>query len=76
VLNILWLNWEIEWASHQRQLFLLSIQRDFYSEFIQNIFDPLGILSPVTISVKLLMKELWEKNIDWDGPLEDSMKEK
>jgi len=40
------------------------------------IFDPLCFLSPVTIRAKLLMQELWVKNISWDEPLEDSMKAK
>ena len=40
------------------------------------IFDPLGFLSPVTIHAKLLIQELWVKNISWDEPLEDSMKAK
>lgn len=33
---------------------------------IARIYDPLGILSPVVLYAKLLMKELWELKIDWD----------
>ena len=40
------------------------------------IFDPLGILSPVSIRAKLFMQELWQKNVGWDEPLEQSVREK
>ena len=33
------------------------------------IFDPLGYLSPVTIQAKLLLQQLWQKNVQWDEPL-------
>ena len=33
------------------------------------IFDPLGILTPITIRFKMLFKELCEAKTDWDDPL-------
>ena len=33
------------------------------------IFDPLGYLSPVTIQAKLLLQQLWQRNVEWDEPL-------
>ena len=40
------------------------------------IFDPLGVLSPVTIRAKLFMQQLWQKNVGWDEPLEQSVRDK
>lgn len=40
------------------------------------LFDLLGILSPISIRAKLLMQELWQKNIGWDQPLEQSVRDK
>ena len=40
------------------------------------VYDPLGILSPVTIRAKLLMLELWQQSVDWDEPLEQQMRDK
>ncbi|XP_067209400.1 uncharacterized protein [Linepithema humile] len=33
------------------------------------IFDPLGFLSPVIITAKILIQETWSMKIDWDDPL-------
>lgn len=33
---------------------------------LARIFDPLGFLSPFTLSLKLLIKNLWQLNYDWD----------
>ena len=33
-------------------------------------YDPLGIAAPVTIGMRVKMKELYRLNIDWDTPLD------
>ena len=35
------------------------------------VFDPIGLLLPVTIKAKIFMQTLWQRNVDWDGPLSD-----
>lgn len=35
------------------------------------VFDPLGLLSPVSVRAKTFMQSLWQHNIDWDEPLSD-----
>ena len=35
------------------------------------VFDPLGLLSPVTIRAKTFMQSLWQRNVEWDEPQAD-----
>ena len=37
------------------------------------IYDPLGLLSPVTVSAKILIQELWKNKYDCDTPLPDAI---
>jgi len=34
-------------------------------------YDPLGWLSPITVRAKLLIQELWKRQVGWDEPLDD-----
>lgn len=38
--------------------------------FIQEHFDPLGLLSPIFVPLKLLWQSLWKDQIPWDASLE------
>ena len=34
------------------------------------LYDPLGWLTPITIRARVLMQELWKKQVTWDDPLD------
>ncbi|XP_055711552.1 uncharacterized protein LOC129806804 [Phlebotomus papatasi] len=38
---------------------------------ISKVYDPLGLLTPVVITAKMLMQTLWQTKIDWDSDIED-----
>ena len=38
---------------------------------LASIYDPLGMLTPVKINMKIYMQNLWEKGLDWDNKLDD-----
>ena len=40
------------------------------------LFDPLGLISPITLQGKLLFKLLWINKSDWDDELDDIIKQK
>ncbi|XP_071055137.1 uncharacterized protein [Onthophagus taurus] len=40
---------------------------------ISRIFDPLGIVGPITVKAKLFMQGLWSLSLAWDDPLPGTM---
>ena len=38
-----------------------------------SIFDPLGLILPVTVSAKLFLQQLWQENLEWDTILDPSL---
>ena len=43
---------------------------------LARIFDPLGLVSPITTQAKLLIREMWARKIDWDEELPAELHEK
>ena len=37
------------------------------------VFDPLGIITPITIRAKIFIQQLWQESIDWDEPLNENL---
>ncbi|GFY40526.1 uncharacterized protein TNIN_134281 [Trichonephila inaurata madagascariensis] len=42
----------------------------------QGMFDPLGFLTPVLLTAKLLLQEMWACGVGWDTPLTENVKRK
>lgn len=36
---------------------------------VMSIFDPLGLIGFATVAPKLILRELWRRNVDWDDPV-------
>ena len=41
---------------------------------VSKVFDLLGFFSPITMSLKVFLQELWQHKLDWDEPLPDDPK--
>lgn len=54
-----------EFASH-----LEPTKRNVVS-MVGRFYDPIGVLSPVVVSFKVLIQEICESQVDWDQPLEE-----
>ena len=65
---------------------LLSINIDINKTFSNNkrgilsflcsIFDPLGILNPCILKIKLIIQDLWKRKLGWDDNLPDDIQRK
>lgn len=40
------------------------------------IFDPVGLISPFVVRVKLLLQEIWERACDWDEELPEDLRQR
>ena len=37
------------------------------------IFDPLGLISPVIVQMKMVLQKIYQMKLDWDSPLPDEL---
>ena len=51
----------IKGKDHETKRSLLSIA--------SKIFDPMGLISPYILRVKILFQELWSRGLQWDDKL-------
>ena len=49
-----------------------TTKRDVLRESAK-VYDPLGLLSPITIHTKIFIQELRERGFEWDEPLPDDI---
>ncbi|XP_057378535.1 uncharacterized protein LOC130700500 [Daphnia carinata] len=43
---------------------------------ISTVYDPMGFISPLTISARILIQEIWKLKLQWDDPLSPEMQER
>ncbi|XP_060568770.1 uncharacterized protein LOC132727351 [Ruditapes philippinarum] len=44
-------------------------------KYSSQIYDPLGILCPVTVRAKLLLQDIWKRKYEWDVPLPEDIQQ-
>ena len=77
--KILGMRWDLakdEMSFAERNLPILEVvTKRTILRYSSQIYDPLGLLSPVTVSAKILLQELSKDKYDWDTPLPDTILE-
>ena len=43
---------------------------------VAKIWDPLGMLSPVSLAFRIDLQDLWRRGVSWDEPLDDDHKQR
>ena len=72
----------VKWCGEQDLLSLEPVKSEFpYTKrgilsATRSVFDPLGIAVPHVIKGKLIIQELWRRQIDWDDELPDDIFQK
>ena len=49
-----------------------SLTKRSFLKYLASIFDPLGILSPVTVTAKILLQNIWLSGTGWDNDLDNN----
>jgi hypothetical protein len=71
----------VQWDTIEDKLLFNFVEKfeqsnkDTKRTFLQQsakIFDPLGLISPLTTTVKILFQQIWLNKLDWDDPLPPS----
>ena len=75
--NVLGLQWyterdEFGVKSPKFELNVIPTKREVLQK-ISEIFDPLGMISPVMIKMKIFMQDLWKEKLEWNDPLKESL---
>ena len=47
-------------------------KRDIASALMK-IFDPTGLVGPITLNAKLILQEAWQRKLNWDSPLPNDL---
>lgn len=69
----------IKWHAEQDLLSLKPVKSDFPNtkrgvlSATSTVFDPLGLAAPYVLKAKLIVQELWSRQIEWDEVLPDDM---
>ncbi|XP_061171675.1 uncharacterized protein LOC133181151 [Saccostrea echinata] len=50
-----------------------TVTKRLILQYSSQIYDPLGILSPVTVRAKILLQSLWKQRYEWDNPVPDEI---
>ena len=54
-------------------MFNLTATKREILKWASSIFDPLGLITPVTITAKLFLQQLWQLDLKWDTLLSDDL---
>ena len=43
------------------------------SSAVSLIFDPMSLIAPINVKIKLLIQELWKRGLNWDNKFPDNL---
>lgn len=64
---------EFEYNSHNKSTEYVKVTKRTILSFVAKIFDPLGVLGPLSMRAKLIIQKLWQLKIDWDESIPNQL---
>ncbi|GBM03008.1 hypothetical protein AVEN_14522-1 [Araneus ventricosus] len=78
--SLLGLEWNTEYdilkCAHKDVFDVIPVTKRSILSSANQLFDPLGMLSPVTLRFKILMQDCWRAKLSWDAELPDELAKK
>jgi len=50
-----------------------SVTKELALRALAQVFDPLGLVAPCLLQIKLFVQDCWKAKVDWEDPLSDIM---
>lgn len=69
----------VRWDRYEDQLYFPSpvvtnvSTKRLYLSVLASVFDPVGLLAPVTVQGKMILQKIWIQELGWDDVLPDSL---
>ncbi|XP_057667212.1 uncharacterized protein LOC130900534 [Diorhabda carinulata] len=70
-LGVFWFSLEDVFSYSANKLSIKTYTKRSILSIISQVFDPLGLIAPVTITAKILLQKLGSLKVDWDDVLPD-----
>lgn len=77
VLGIIWESLDDEFRfEYNRESVCESITKRTILSEIASLFDPLGLLGPITVVGKIILQDVWQSGVGWDESLPEHIHER
>ncbi|KAH9399368.1 hypothetical protein TYRP_017779 [Tyrophagus putrescentiae] len=56
------------------QIELSKLTKRLFSSLLARIYDPMGLITPYIVHLRLLLRKIWTQGLDWDEPVPNEIR--
>ncbi|KAH9402088.1 hypothetical protein TYRP_016662 [Tyrophagus putrescentiae] len=56
------------------QIELSKLTKRLFSSLLARIYDPMGLITPYIVHLRILLRKIWTQGLDWDEPVPDEIR--